>query len=252
MTEFKVELADVPIGIRCRHEVNKTFLRKYLTEKTPLFSIEPTDDDLRRSQEEFEILDETSGREKIIRPDSFLENIAIHRLLAERLTEYDVLLMHGSALCMDGQAYLFTAPSGTGKSTHARLWRELFGDRVWMVNDDKPMLRIGETGVRVYGTPWDGKHSLSRNASAPLRAIALLERGERNSIEPMQKAEAFLVLIQQAFSSRDPAIMQRITALEKRILDCVDVYRLRCNMEPEAARIAYEGMNRDTSRKSGF
>ena len=252
MTEFKVELADVPIGIRCRHEVNKTFLRKYLTEKTPLFSIEPTDADLRRSQEEFEILDETSGREKTIRPDSFLENIAIHRLLAERLTEYDVLLMHGSALCMDGQAYLFTAPSGTGKSTHARLWRELFGDRVWMVNDDKPMLRIGETGVRVYGTPWDGKHSLSRNASAPLRAIALLERGERNSIEPMQKAEAFLVLIQQAFSSRDPAIMQRITALEKRILDCVDVYRLRCNMEPEAARIAYEGMNRDTSRISGF
>ena len=252
MTEFKVELADVPIGIRCRHEVNKTFLRKYLTEKTPLFSIEPTDADLRRSQEEFEILDETSGREKTIRPDSFLENIAIHRLLAERLTEYDVLLMHGSALCMDGQAYLFTAPSGTGKSTHARLWRELFGDRVWMVNDDKPMLRIGETGVRVYGTPWDGKHSLSRNASAPLRAIALLERGERNSIEPMQKAEAFLVLIQQAFASRDPAIMQRITVLEKRILDCVDVYRLRCNMEPEAARIAYEGMNRDTSRISGF
>ena len=89
MTEFKVELADVPIGIRCRHEVNKTFLRKYLTEKTPLFSIEPTDADLRRSQEEFEILDETSGREKTIRPDSFLENIAIHRLLAERLTEYD-------------------------------------------------------------------------------------------------------------------------------------------------------------------
>ena len=83
---------------------------------------------------------------------------------------------------MDGAAYLFTAPSGTGKSTHTRLWREVFGDRVWMINDDKPMLRISENLVTAYGTPWNGKHHISRNASAPLKAIVQLNRGKENII----------------------------------------------------------------------
>ena len=122
----------------------------------------------------------------------------LHALLAEKLVAYGALLMHGSALCMDGNAYIFTAKSGTGKSTHARLWREAFGDRVWMINDDKPMIRVDE--MRVYGTPWDGKHHLSRNASAPLKAIVKLERAEENRVAPLAKADAF-----QAAPSRQPA-----------------------------------------------
>ena len=81
-------------------------------------------------------------------------------LLAEKPTAYNVLLMHGSALCMDGQPIVFTAPSGTGKSTHTRLWREMFGSRVWMIYDDKPMLKITGEGVWAYG------HTLERKASS--------------------------------------------------------------------------------------
>ncbi len=248
MTEFRVELAGVPFGIRCTYKENRAFLSEYLTEKEPLFTIEPTEADRVRAQEEFDSLDKADGREPYPRTNPHLENIAIHRLLAERLTEYDVLLMHGSALSMDGEAYIFTASSGTGKSTHARLWRETFGDRVFMINDDKPLLKIREDGVWACGSPWDGKHDLSCNASVPLRAIVSLERGERNSIEPMRKSDAFPVLIRQAFASRDPAIMLRITTLEKRLLERVGFYRLRCNMEPDAARIAYEGMKQVLSR----
>ena len=67
---------------------------------------------------------------------------------------------------------MFTAPSGTGKSTHARLWREAFGERVVMINDDKPLLLVRPEGVTVYGTPFRGKHGLGGDRSAPLRAIA--------------------------------------------------------------------------------
>jgi len=240
--EFRVRLADVPIGIRCVHRENKSFLSEYLTDKEPLFSIEPKPKDVMRAQTEFERLDLAEGREPYARSDMFLENIAIHRLLAERLTEYGVLLMHGSALCMDGAAYIFTAPSGTGKSTHARLWREMFGERVFMINDDKPMLRIRDDGVTVYGTPWDGKHDLSRNASAPLRAIAVLKRAAENRIEPLSKEDAFPALLTQAFVSDHPEVMHRIMALEKQMLDHVAFFTLHCNMEPDAARVAYEGM----------
>ena len=139
---FTVALANVPIRISCRHEENKAFLRDYLTDKEPVFTIEPTEDDLARIQQGLDRIAEAERNPKEQRSDSFLENNAIHALIAEKLVEYDILLFHGSALCMDGQAYIFTAPSGTGKSTHARLWWEAFGDRVWMINDDKPLIRV--------------------------------------------------------------------------------------------------------------
>lgn len=161
------------------------FLRDYLSEKTPQITICPKIPDLIKVQMD---IDRMEGAHRNF-TEGFLENNAIHALLAEKLVSHDVLLMHGSALCIDGEAVIFTAPSGTGKSTHSRLWREVFDDRVWMINDDKPLLNVTETGITVYGTPWDGKHRLSRNACAPLKAIVSLERGEENHIGPISHAE---------------------------------------------------------------
>lgn len=245
-----IELAGVPVEVRCAYAENEAFFRDYAVSKPlgadipPRFTIAPTAADLARMQAD---LDRTAAEEgrapKRDYAPAFLENNAIHALLAEQLIHYDVLLMHGSALCMDGQGYIFTAKSGTGKSTHARLWREAFGERVWMINDDKPMLKITEAGVTVHGTPWNGKHHLSRNAAAPLKAIIALSRDETNHIEPLSRADAFPVLMRQCFGSRDPSIMLRIIELEKRMLDAVDFYKLGCNMSPEAAQVAWLGMN---------
>ena len=240
-----IELARVPVEIRCRYPANERFFAEYLSDREPLFVIEPQDTDLEQTRLDFEKTAEAEGQPKPRYSRAFLENNAIHALLAERLLDQRVLLMHGSALCMDGQGYLFTAPSGTGKSTHSRFWRETFGDRVWMINDDKPLLRIEQDGsVRVYGTPWNGKHHLSRNDSAPLRAIIHLTRSETNSIEPLAKADAFPVLMSQCYSSHTAARMLRVLELEKALLQNVDFYTLRCNLDPEAARVAWAGLSR--------
>ena len=247
--EMVIELAGVPVEVICTYAENEAFFSDYAVSKlpgadvSPRFTIAPTEADLARMQADFDRTAETEGTPKHAYAPAFLENNAIHALLAEQLIQYDVLLMHGSALCMDGQGYIFVAQSGTGKSTHARLWREAFGERVWMINDDKPMLKITETGVTVYGTPWDGKHHLSRNAAAPLKAIIALNRDNTNHIEPLSRADAFPVLMRQCFGSRDPAIMLRIIELEKRMLNTVDFYKLGCNMSPEAAQVAWMGMN---------
>lgn len=244
-----VEIAEIPFEIRCRFEENLQFLNDYRTEKEPLFVIEPVQADLKRMQEEFDREAVLEGRAKQQFGDSFLENNVVHLLLAEKLVFYNVLMLHGSALCMDGEAYIFTAPSGTGKSTHSRLWREAFGERIWMINDDKPMLQIKDDGVMVFGTPWDGKHRLSRNSSAPLKAIVWLYRDEQNHIEPMSKVEAFPVLLNQAFGKTDPTIMTRVMNLEKELLDKAAYYKLGCNMESDAAVLAYKGMTTDTVRQ---
>ena len=176
-------------------------------------------------------------------PD-YLETLAVYRKLAEAYLAYDMLLVHGSVVAVDGQAYLFTASSGTGKTTHTRLWLERFGQRAQVVNGDKPLLGIGPQGVTAYGTPWDGKEHLSSNIACPLKAICILTRGETNRIAPISKKDALPMLCQQTYRPMNPAALRKTLSLVDRLGGLVALYRLSCNMEPEAAQVAYDGMNR--------
>lgn len=174
--------------------------------------------------------------------DGYLETLAVYRKIAERMPTYDTILFHGSAVSVDGAGYLFTAKSDTGKSTHTRLWRELLGDRAVMVNDDKPLIRITDEGAVIYGTPWDGKHRLSNNISVPLKAICVLERAAENRIVPISAGEAYPVLLQQAYRPMDGEAMRKTLALLDRLAAGVSLWRLECNMDIEAAKVAYDAM----------
>ena len=176
--------------------------------------------------------------------DAYLETLAVYRKIADHLLSCDTLLFHGSVIAVDGEGYLFTAKSGTGKSTHTRLWREYFGERAVMVNDDKPLLHITDSGVTVYGTPWDGKHRLSTNTAVPLNGIFLLERDTTNHIEPAAPHVVYPLIVQQTNRSFTADGMKQTLSLIDHMLSVVPVYRLGCNMDIEAARVAYEGMNR--------
>ena len=174
-----------------------------------------------------------------------LEELAIYRQIAEQAPERGVLLFHGSAVAVDGQTYLFTAKSGTGKSTHTRLWRQRFGDRALMVNDDKPLLRFTETEVLVCGTPWNGKHHLSAPVQLPLKALCVLTRDTTNHIEPLEAREAFPTLYQQCYHPQSPGAMARTLALLGQLTEQAGLYHLGCNMDPEAAEISYNGMQEE-------
>ena len=243
---FSVEIAGVPMEIRCKYAKNKAFFSDYFTDKAPLFSIEPQIEALDRIRRSFDRTAAAENRPNTDYPLWFLENNAIHELIAERIVAENVLLMHGSCIAMDGKAFLFTAPSGTGKSTHTRLWREVFGDRCFMVNDDKPMLRFENGIITACGTPWTGKHGLGSNTSVPLSAIIKLERAEENTIEPITKQDAFEVVFRQAYTSRNAETMRKILFLEQQLMDNVRFFSLGCNMDKEAAVIAWNGLNNET------
>jgi len=143
---------------------------------------------------------------------------------------------------VDGKGYLFTAHSGTGKSTHTRLWRQAFGDRAVMVNDDKPFLELTDTGVWLHGSPWSGKHGLDSNISVPLQGICLLERGAENCIRPAEARELLPMLHKQSYvpldTDRHPMQQTLVEALAER----VPLWHLCCNKDPEAAQVAYAAM----------
>lgn len=227
-------LAGVTVEINSVFEPVHELLKDYKSGNSPDFSISLTEEDARREAD------------KLPWNLPYLEELAAYRKIAERMPFYNVILFHGSALAVNGAAYLFTAKSGTGKSTHARLWREMLGERALMVNDDKPLIRLKEDGtVTIYGTPYDGKHHLSNPVTVPLKAICLLNRGAENSIERISPQEAFPSLWIQAYRPRDPEACARTLELVKRLSQGVKLFRLFCNQEPEAARVSFEAMGRE-------
>lgn len=176
--------------------------------------------------------------------DAYLESLVVYRKIAEQMPHYDTFLFHGSAIAVDGVAYIFTAKSGTGKSTHTRLWRKLLGDRAVMVNDDKPLIKVHKDGTAtVYGTPWDGKHHLSSNIAVPVRAICILERAPDNHIRKITKAEALPILIQQTYRPADPTALAETLILLDRLN--VNLYLMGCNIDISAAEMSYQTLKEE-------
>ena len=171
------------------------------------------------------------------------EYLAIYRCIAEKIVDFNGFLMHASVVEKDGKAYAFSAPSGTGKSTHARLWRENI-DGVHMINDDKPIIRLFDGIPYACGTPWCGKHNLSENRLVPLQAICFLEQSPENAIESRRPEQEISKLIAQVYRPSDARLMLKTLDLIDMALAHLSVYRMRCNMEPDAPILSYSRMSK--------
>lgn len=228
-----IELAERKIEINCLHTQILSLCRDYESEGEADFTVTVTRRDIEY---------ERSKAEPGTWTDGYMETLAVYRKIAETMPKYDTVLFHGSCVAVNGSGYLFTARSGTGKSTHARLWREMLGELAVMVNDDKPLIRVKDGQATVYGTPWDGKHRLSRNMSVPLKALCLLSRAENNTIRRITAAEAYPLLLQQIYRPGDFNALEKTLALLDELMAAVPLFSLGCNMDIGAASLAYEAM----------
>lgn len=168
----------------------------------------------------------------------YTEWIEIYRMIAAFIEKRGGILMHGAVIGFDGYAYMFTAPSGTGKTTHIMQWKKLYGDRVSVINGDKPILRDIGGQFMAYGTPWCGKEKLSVNTKAPLKGIALLSRAEENSIERVDAGKHLPFLLKQVYLHRDADCLSNSMDFLDRMLSAVPVYDLKCNISTDAALVA--------------
>ncbi|MBR3368039.1 MAG: hypothetical protein IKG66_09700 [Lachnospiraceae bacterium] len=255
-------IAGIPVTITTKHMYRHDRCRAYLTEDAPAVEVVVVPGDIEYEREAARREAEAEGIPCPSYGEEIYEFTAAYRKIAEAYARMGRFLMHGSVVAVDGEAFLFTAKSGTGKSTHTRLWREHFGERAIMVNDDKPLLRVPEAegrddrrrtsaasgaadgagAVMVCGTPWDGKHHLSTNVEVPLSAICLLERGQENRIRRVSLGEALPLLMQQTYRPRGKKALEQVMAMAMQVYSQVPLYRLHCNMDPEAAEVAYEAM----------
>lgn len=153
------------------------------------------------------------------------------------------ILFHSSAIEVGGKGVLFTALSGTGKSTQARHWVEAFGEEVSYVNDDKPFARLEGDKFFVYGSPWNGKHHLSNNKKVQIDTVCFLKRGEVDRVEPISPDEAVKLLFQQTVVPDDVTQKLKLFAILDKLLRNVKLYTIYCTNSVESAKIIRKGID---------
>lgn len=172
-------------------------------------------------------------------------------LFGRKLISFDGMVLHACAVVHAGRAYLFSAPSGTGKSTHARLWCARLAD-CYILNDDKPAIRVTDGVAYAYGTPWSGKDHSNKNAKLPLGGICFLHRGEQDQIRAADAAEALVLLYAQtAHTALSQTEMDKLLATLERLIRAVPIYRLTCTPTLHAAEVSYQAMVCGACDKNG-
>ena len=244
MEAFTIQIAGLAARVQPMFASTREYCRAYLTVGEPELTVTVTETDLIYEQRMAEIEAVEEGLRIRKFTDPFLERATIQRKIAGALLRRDTLLLHGSCVAVDGFAYIFVAPCRTGKSTHTRFWREVFGARAVMVNDDKTFLQLTDTAVLAYGSPWSGKHGLDTNVCLPLKGICFLQRGAENIIHPVKSETVLPELLHQTFIPDEPDAQGKATELVHTLSHRVNLWQMACAKDPAAAQVAYNAMSR--------
>ncbi|MBR7071138.1 MAG: hypothetical protein IKI29_03125 [Clostridia bacterium] len=174
---------------------------------------------------------------------SYFESLFFYRDLAEWLPLHEAFVFHSACFDVDGVGVAFTAHSGTGKTTHMRLWKDMLGERMTVINGDKPIVRFFKDEINTpyaYGTPWMGKEHYGTNARTRLKHICFINRSLENSVIPLQKKDVVNRIMNQVYRPHDSVSVLKTMQLIDRLLSCCDLWQINCNMDPSAAETAYK------------
>lgn len=230
-TALTVRFSDLNIGMESRYDFLRAFCRDYVTDAPPCFTVRADQTAVSR---------QIAQAEEPVTPE-YAEALQLYREIAERLPLYDRAVFHGAAIEYGGKAYLFTGASGVGKSTHIRLWRRYLGQRVHIINGDKPILRADASGVTVYGTPYAGKEGWQRSVSAPLGGICFLSQSAENAVTALPPERAFTRLYQQIYKPKTAAAAAKTVEL-LRALSAVPCCELSCDKSQDAVKASFAAL----------
>lgn len=235
--EFTVGLAGINVAITSLFDEVYNFCHDYLTDGPADMSVSVTTEDIKYEKIVNEREAQIEGIPVVDYQDSYLETLAVYRKIVTKMLDFDTFLMHGAVIAVGDKAWLFTAPSGTGKTTHINLWLNNIPGS-YVVNGDKPLIHIDDE-CTVYGTPWAGKEGMNCNTGVKLCGIVVLNRGAENHIEKVPMTHILPVLIQQSYRPKERVELEKTLSLLSRMGKMIPMYQLYCNMNPDAALTAY-------------
>ena len=232
---MKYKIADLIVEYQAKFDITNKRSEKYRYNENKNdrnFKIIASDESIKKEMEEDELPTPELAEYMIIGTNFY-----------KGLLNYKGCLLHSSAVVIDNEAYLFSADCGVGKSTHTSLWLKYLSKKnPYILNDDKPAIRIMDDGIYVYGTPFSGKHDISQNTKAKLKGICFIERGNKNSIKRLQPKEAVTLFFEQTVRKLTKEQMLKLLDIMDIILKEIPIYKLYCDMSEEAVQLSYKTM----------
>lgn len=243
---FAIKLAGTPIAVEATHPRVKRLFNDYLADipvENCAFQVAVINDEVASMKEQ--LAREEAHHAKpfqagTINPE-YCEFLALYVKICDRLLDYDTLFMHAAVIEHKGFAYAFTAPSGTGKSTHIKLWLDNCKDAIKIINGDKPLIRMENDRFIVYGSPLKGKEGWGMNTSAPLKAICFVERSDQDHLEPLNNESVIIKKLssQLHYPSGQSAAEHQLELLDK-LIRKVRFFTLKCTPNPSAFNEAFK------------
>lgn len=173
-----------------------------------------------------------------------LEYICYSADFCRKIVDHGRFFIHASAVVYQGEAYLFSAPSGTGKSTHTSFWNQVLPD-TYILNDDKPVLQPGDDGITVWGTPFAGKTDLYVNTHVPLKGICFLKQGSENRIRKLNEEEGLALLLNNTWRPSDINTMNTLLDMMEQVVSRTGIYEMSCTESEEAALLSFHTMKEE-------
>ena len=235
MVNFKIKIADKVLDINAFNETTKRYCRNFLSEEKEDYVITMSEEDLKN-----ESSNSIDGKVYVNEEIS-----ALYRKIADLFVEEDFLVFHGSSFKVNNCGFIVTARSGVGKSTHVNLLKELLGDELIYINDDKPLLEVKDD-IIIFSNPWNGKERRGNNTSAPLKAILFLGRSEKPNFKKIiNKEEIYIKLMSQTYLPKEKSKREKALKLVDKLLKQTDFYEINVNMGEESAKMTYEEIIKD-------
>lgn len=236
MSVFNIKVAGIVIGIETVHVLPYALSRQFITDEKPDFSIISTQEDIDAEKPLYE-----AENGLTVSWDGAVEVTVVLRKVAESILDYGAFVIHGSAIAVGNEAFLFTANSGVGKTTHTLKWLDKVHG-AYVVNGDKPLILAGNVPM-ICGSPWAGKEGMYTNRMVPLKAIVSLERSEENVIRRIPFVDAFPVLYQQTHRPADMEQMKKLLSLLRMLDGKTEFYHFKMNnFKDDCLQVAYEAL----------
>ncbi len=228
--KFYIEISGLCVEMNARYKHVFLHCKDYISDNTAA--------DIKAFATEEQIAREMQGYEGPM-SEGYCEDICLYRSIAEQLPALDRLVFHGAAVSIAGRGFIFTAPSGTGKTTHINLLMKNYPDDVKIINGDKPIIHLAEDGARVCSTPWAGKENYNRNTIEPLAGICIVRRAPENAISRIDPARFFGDIFRQVYLPINAEARIATLDLLDKLAVSVPFYLLECNISDNAAETSY-------------
>ena len=230
MITFRLKIANTVFEVNAFNESTKEYCKDFLCDEEAKYVITLTKEDL-----ENELHIQEDG--KVYANE---EISALYRKIADLFIEDNIVVMHGSSFKVGDYAFIVTARSGVGKSTHVNLLNKLLGNEFSYINDDKPLLEVNDHSLMLYSSPWNGKERRGNNTKAPLKAVIFLNRGNNTYQKLNNNQEVYFRLLSQIYLPRDKSKREKALKIIDILLKRVNFYEINVNKEIESASMTYE------------